>query len=346
MKFRCERDELVEALVGRRSGRDQPGQLAPGAERHPLRADRRPAAPDRQRPRPDDPGRADGGRRATTAWPSSRPSSSATSSGRCRAGRGRRRGRGRGRRDHRRAGRSSRVRTIPATEFPRLPEPAERRRRAAGRGVRRGAAPGDGGGQHRGDPPDPHRRADERRGRRACAWWPPTRTAWPCATCRARRCWPRARACWCRRARCKELGRLLGGADEVTLTPGRARRHLRRSAHDRLTTRLIEGEFPNYRGLIPASQPNRLTRGPRGAARRGAARAAAGHRRHAGAPGACEPDGPRAGGHRPGGRPGPRGARRQVRGRRADRGVQPGVPHRRHRGRPRATRSRSRPSTR
>jgi DNA polymerase-3 subunit beta len=29
----------------------------------------------------------------------------------------------------------------------------------------------------------------------------------------------------------------------------------------RLTTRLIEGEFPNYRGLIPASQPNRLTVG-------------------------------------------------------------------------------------
>ncbi len=29
----------------------------------------------------------------------------------------------------------------------------------------------------------------------------------------------------------------------------------------RLTTRLIEGEFPNYRGLIPSSYPNRLTVG-------------------------------------------------------------------------------------
>jgi DNA polymerase-3 subunit beta len=29
----------------------------------------------------------------------------------------------------------------------------------------------------------------------------------------------------------------------------------------RLTTRLIEGEFPNYRGLIPASYPNQLTVG-------------------------------------------------------------------------------------
>ncbi|HZN13656.1 MAG TPA: DNA polymerase III subunit beta [Acidimicrobiales bacterium] len=54
-----------------------------------------------------------------------------------------------------------------------------------------------------------------------------------------------------------ELQRLLSGAEEVTLRLGE---------HDvtfevgttRLTTRLIEGEFPNYRQLIPASYPNRL----------------------------------------------------------------------------------------
>ena len=54
-----------------------------------------------------------------------------------------------------------------------------------------------------------------------------------------------------------ELQRLLGSAKEVTL---------RLAEHDvtfevgdvRLTTRLIEGEFPNYRQLIPASYPNRL----------------------------------------------------------------------------------------
>lgn len=54
-----------------------------------------------------------------------------------------------------------------------------------------------------------------------------------------------------------ELQRLLSGAQEVTL---------RLAEHDvsfevagiRLTTRLIEGEFPNYRQLIPASYPNRL----------------------------------------------------------------------------------------
>lgn len=57
-----------------------------------------------------------------------------------------------------------------------------------------------------------------------------------------------------------ELQRLLGGEDHVTLRLGE---------HDatfevgsvRLTTRLIEGEFPNYRQLIPASYPNRLTVG-------------------------------------------------------------------------------------
>jgi DNA polymerase-3 subunit beta len=54
-----------------------------------------------------------------------------------------------------------------------------------------------------------------------------------------------------------ELQRLLGSAESVTLRLGE---------HDvtfevagvRLTTRLIEGEFPNYRQLIPASYPNRL----------------------------------------------------------------------------------------
>jgi DNA polymerase-3 subunit beta len=54
-----------------------------------------------------------------------------------------------------------------------------------------------------------------------------------------------------------ELQRLLGSAQEVVIRLGE---------HDvtfevgdvRLTTRLIEGEFPNYRQLIPASYPNRL----------------------------------------------------------------------------------------
>ena len=34
-----------------------------------------------------------------------------------------------------------------------------------------------------------------------------------------------------------------------------------RSGTTRITTRLIEGEFPNYRGLIPSSYPNRLVVG-------------------------------------------------------------------------------------
>jgi DNA polymerase-3 subunit beta len=54
-----------------------------------------------------------------------------------------------------------------------------------------------------------------------------------------------------------ELQRLLAGADNVTLRLGE---------HDvtfevggvRLTSRLIEGEFPNYRQLIPSAYPNRL----------------------------------------------------------------------------------------
>lgn len=58
----------------------------------------------------------------------------------------------------------------------------------------------------------------------------------------------------------RELERLLGGAEEVTLRLGE-RDATFEIASVRLTTRLIEGEFPNYRGLIPASHPNRLTVG-------------------------------------------------------------------------------------
>lgn len=57
-----------------------------------------------------------------------------------------------------------------------------------------------------------------------------------------------------------ELGRLLGDAESVTLRLGE--RDASFEIDDvRLSTRLIEGEFPNYRGLIPASHPNRLTVG-------------------------------------------------------------------------------------
>ena len=57
-----------------------------------------------------------------------------------------------------------------------------------------------------------------------------------------------------------ELGRLRGDAEEVTLRLGE--RDASFEVGDvRLSTRLIEGEFPNYRGLIPASHPNRLTVG-------------------------------------------------------------------------------------
>lgn len=58
----------------------------------------------------------------------------------------------------------------------------------------------------------------------------------------------------------RELERLLGSSEEVTLRLG-DREASFEIAGVRLTTRLIEGEFPNYRGLIPANQPNRLTVG-------------------------------------------------------------------------------------
>lgn len=55
-----------------------------------------------------------------------------------------------------------------------------------------------------------------------------------------------------------ELNRILNQGDEVQLRLGE-----REASFDvgpvRLVTRLIEGDFPNYRGLIPSSHPNTLT---------------------------------------------------------------------------------------
>ena len=57
-----------------------------------------------------------------------------------------------------------------------------------------------------------------------------------------------------------ELGRMLAGIDTVELRLGERDASFS-VGETRLTTRLIEGEFPNYRGLIPASYPTQLTVG-------------------------------------------------------------------------------------
>ncbi len=58
----------------------------------------------------------------------------------------------------------------------------------------------------------------------------------------------------------KELGRLLSASETVTLRLGE--RDVAFEVGDvRLTSQLIDGDFPNYRGLIPDAHPNRLVVG-------------------------------------------------------------------------------------
>lgn len=57
-----------------------------------------------------------------------------------------------------------------------------------------------------------------------------------------------------------ELQRILSGNDELQVRLG-AREAVFESGSTRLTTRLIEGEYPNYRNLLPSSYPNMLTVG-------------------------------------------------------------------------------------
>jgi DNA polymerase-3 subunit beta len=55
-----------------------------------------------------------------------------------------------------------------------------------------------------------------------------------------------------------ELQRLIGDASELSVRLGE-REATFDIGNTRLSTRLIEGEFPNYRNLLPTSQPNVLT---------------------------------------------------------------------------------------
>ena len=55
-----------------------------------------------------------------------------------------------------------------------------------------------------------------------------------------------------------EVVKLLAGGDQISVQLG-GREASFTVGTNRLTTRLIEGEFPNYRGLIPSNHPNRLT---------------------------------------------------------------------------------------
>lgn len=57
-----------------------------------------------------------------------------------------------------------------------------------------------------------------------------------------------------------ELQRVLSSESELTVRLG-AREAVFEVGGTRLTTRLIEGEYPNYRNLLPSSYPNRLTVG-------------------------------------------------------------------------------------
>lgn len=56
----------------------------------------------------------------------------------------------------------------------------------------------------------------------------------------------------------EELGKVLGDTEEITLRLGERDASFE-AGNVIVTTRLIDGEYPNYRNLIPASQPNTLT---------------------------------------------------------------------------------------
>ena len=198
-----------------------------------------------------------------------------------------RRRQGRGRRRRRRGQHQRRPLAVQRAAAVARRVPAARRRRPASAvtldaaAVRRGAAPGGARGQHRRRPADPHRRAAGRRGRRAAPRRHrllPARGPRPAGRQRARRGPEGARAGRGRSASCS--GCSAAAASSRCASASATRRS--RSATTRLTTRLIEGEFPNYRQLIPPASRTAHRRA-RAAARGRPPGEAPGPRRHAGA---------------------------------------------------------------
>ena len=93
-----------------------------------------------------------------------------------------------------------------------------------------------------------------------CAWWPPTPTGSRFVTCPSRRCSARGQKVIIPGRALGELSRVMGDVEELTVRLGE-REATFESGTTRLSTRLIEGEFPNYRNLLPSSYPNLLTFG-------------------------------------------------------------------------------------
>ena len=96
-----------------------------------------------------------------------------------------------------------------------------------------------------------------------CGWWRPTRTAWPCGTCPGPNAIPGEEDLLVPARALSELQRL--PARTITEGPTRPRRRRRQrqrdhvlAGHVQISTRLLEGRYPDYKQLIPDHYPNRL----------------------------------------------------------------------------------------
>ena len=252
MKFRCERDVLVEALGTAGRAAASRGSVAAGAVRGPGRAHRRPACAS-PAPTSSSRSRSRSACRASGDGVAVLPGRLASDIVRALAG-GACRGRGR-----RREARISRrpLRVQPA-DAPRRRVPAPRRAERATPVTLDGAELAAALRQvvpaalERRRPPDPHRRAPRRRGRRPAAGGhrlvPPRRPR-PARHHGARRGPARAGA---RRGRSRSSRGCCAGAEELTLRLGEREASFEVGG-TRLTTVLIEGEFPQ----LPAASSRR-----------------------------------------------------------------------------------------
>ena len=265
-----------------------------------------------------------------------------------RAGPARRQRRGRGRPRTRPAsppGRSEfSLRILPADEFPRLTEAAGEPVTLASAELAEALSPGRAGRRRATTPARsspaccwPPRPA-------GCAWSPPTPTGWPIRDLPGTTVLAEGQHVLVPSRALQELARLLGRRRRRSRCAWASGRPPSRSAAPGSPPCSSRASSRTTSGSSRQAQPNRLTVGRE--ALLDAVRRVKLLAREAtpGAPGHVERRA-RAGGRHPGRRPGPREPRRQVRGHRAHRRLQPGVPRAGHRGHPRRRGHASRPST-
>ena len=152
------------------------------------------------------------------------------------------------------------IRTLRLEDFPPFPEPeADGQGRGAGPGVRRDGAEGGPLRLARRDAPGAHRHPRVRRRRATCGWSPPTPTGCPSRRRSSSRRWQGSFEANVPARALQELTRIVQTTEAESLSVSvRTNQVIFEAGGVVLSSRLIDGQFPNYRQLLPDAYEHEL----------------------------------------------------------------------------------------